>query len=169
MSGTDRSMSPETRRLAVYAARDPAGRVGPFRVYPHHRAAPERSLRPSRPALPSRLLNLAKVHPRLGSKLLSGRLVSWPGTVCDRPTRGQVQGGNLLSRRCLDWSAKCPNRRTFRIALPLLSVVRWVVVPGPNRVRNQRTGTRLPYFTDFPWFPNGPVADVVSAARIRRI
>ena len=47
-------------------------------------------------------------------------------------------------------------------------VFRETVVRERNRVRNQRSKTRLLYFTDFPWFPVTPVADVIIVGEDRK-
>ena len=50
---------------------------------------------------------------------------------------------------------------------PLPTVVRRRIVLAAGVVRNGMTETRLPYFTDFLWLPNGKVADVNFAAQVR--
>ena len=125
-------------------------------------AAP--SVQPSRPALSSRLEKLSKVHPLRGSKLTTGRLVLSAGYLRWPVGAGKSKGGTCFQDASPDWSAKCPRWRTIRFALPLLSVVRETVVQEREKVRNQRSKPRLLYFTDFPWFPVRPVADVISAA-----
>ena len=50
---------------------------------------------------------------------------------------------------------------------PLPPVVRRRIVQGDGVIRNRVTEPGLLYFTDFLWLPNAPVADVISAARVR--
>ena len=51
---------------------------------------------------------------------------------------------------------------------PLPTVVRRRIVLGTGVIRNGVSGTLLPYFTDFLWLPDAPVADVVITAGVRR-
>jgi len=57
---------------------------------------------------------------------------------------------------------------TICFVLPIPFVVRREVVSGNSEIRTGMAREPFSYITNFPWFPDAPVADVISAARIRR-